>query len=232
MTELYGEEEVAATDLVQVIFQCRGVAPLTVRVNRNATDEMLERRAQKEWKNNWLQLSKRALAPIPRPRSARQSIIFEEAGMERPTEKRTRTVNVTLDWDGETTNTTIELPLTTQLKPRGMGESETVPGPAMAAAHEYGAGADVWEASMPPQVEDGCVVKVRRKEVRIEIREGSHGQTVRIRRDADSHTLKRAIEVATKRELVHAWVGGHEANFETLQLEEKVVMNIETRELP
>jgi hypothetical protein len=57
MAELTGEAEVAMSDLVPVTFQWRGSAPRMIRVNRKATDEMLEKRAQQEWRNNWIQLS-------------------------------------------------------------------------------------------------------------------------------------------------------------------------------
>jgi hypothetical protein len=238
MAELYGEAEVAASDLVPVLFHWRGAAPLTVRVNRNATDEMLEQRAQKEWRNNWPQLSRKALAPAARPVRAHQSIMFEEVGTERPDERRTRMVNVTLDWNRETKNTTPEPPLTMQLRSRGLGVAK-VPGPttwadisARIAAREYGAEEDVWEASMPAQIEDGCVIRVRRREVRVEIREGSSAHILRIQRDAIPSAIRKAIEVATKWEPVRIWVGSRETSLEDLKLEEKLIMRIETRAHP
>jgi hypothetical protein len=150
VAELLGEEEVAAADLVQIQFHGRVVPTLTVKVNKNGTDEMLERRAQKEWRNNWIQLSRKALAPIPRPMHARQIIGFEEVGMEPKLEESTRVVNVTLDWNGQIRNTTLELPLTTKMRPRGQGEADTAQGQATRedqaarlAAREYGAECDV-----------------------------------------------------------------------------------------
>jgi hypothetical protein len=85
---------------------------------------------------------------------------------------------------------------------------------------------------MPPHIKDGCVIRVRRKEVQIELREGLKEYSLGMRRDPDKNTLIRMIEAATKRQLVRVWAQGKELDYETLGLEEKLVLNIQTQERP
>jgi hypothetical protein len=78
ITELFGEDELAREDAVEVIMHCRGRTPVKTKINRNATDEMLVSRAQREWNCVRMQMARSGLAPLRRPMREGTSITFEE----------------------------------------------------------------------------------------------------------------------------------------------------------
>jgi hypothetical protein len=80
IAQLVWEEVIVREDMVEITMLCRGQTSIKTQINKNATDEMLENRAQREWGNIHIQLARSGLAPIRRPMRAGTTIHFEEIG--------------------------------------------------------------------------------------------------------------------------------------------------------